>query len=175
MHPKNRHYASVRGFTMLEVFIAIVFFSSAMVITLELFLAVVRRVTVHSRTQHDSRGPAHVLSTFSAAVNRGTRCAVYPDRDTFEKHPSLCGTAGNFAVIWIEDGSVMAFELNEGGLRIWENPNTTAFKERLFATGIEAPSGFCVLQNGALVLKFKAQIGLVQTIFRSSNRVASAR
>lgn len=146
-----------------------------MVITLELFLAITRRVTVHSRAQRDSRGPAHVFSIFSAAANRASRCAVYLDRDTFEKHPALGGKAGDFAVIWIEDVSALAFELNEGGLRIWENPNTTVFKERLFAVGIEAPSGLCVLQNGALSLKFNVQIGLVQTNLRSSIRVASAR
>jgi type II secretory pathway pseudopilin PulG len=175
MHPRNKTGAFAGGFTLLETLLTIALFSTAIVASVELFVAITARIISVSQTQRDAHGPQRVVSAFAAALNRATHCAVYPDRAAFERFPALGGTAGDFAVVWLESGTLLAFELAKSELRILENPNTPAFKQRLFATGIEAPEGLCTLQNGGLLLNFTAQIGATQTTFRSSARAASAR
>ena len=175
MHSERKLWSEERGFTMLEILLTIILFSSAIVVSVELFLALTARITVLSREERNAQGPQHVVSAFSSALNRATHCAVYPDRAAFEQGPSLGGTLGNFGVIWIEDGTTLAFELAGSELRMLQNPGTPAAKERLWATGIEALEGLCCLKDGALVLNFSAEAGTAKTTFTSRARVASAR
>ena len=160
---------------MLEVLMAIVLFSFASVITVDLFIAFSARITFLARAQRSSQGPQHILSAFVSALNRASQCAVYPDRKTYLMYPFLGGTAGDFAVVWMEDGSTVAFELSQNELRILENPGTPIARERLWAAGISAPNGLISWRKGALTLGFSARIGSTYTDFFTSGRVASAR
>ncbi|RFC45805.1 MAG: hypothetical protein DVB28_000376 [Verrucomicrobia bacterium] len=175
MHRGNKRGAGAEGFTLVEILLTIFLFSTAIVLAVELFVSITARIALVSRAQRDAYGPQRVVSAFTAALNRATHCAVYPDRAAFENFPSLGGTEGDFAVVWLEHDTLLAFELAKSELRILENPNTPAFKQRLFATGIEAPEALCTLQNGSLLLHFNANIGATQTNFRASSRAASAR
>lgn len=163
------------GFILLEILLSILLFVSAFVVTIELFLAFAGRIAILARAQRDSYGPQHVLSIFTGTLNLATRWGVYPDRAAFEQYPLLAGSAGNFAVLWRNNGTTVAFELINGELRILENPGTAATKERLWARHVDAPDCLCTLQSGALTLQFNTRIGNVQTTFITSARVASSR
>lgn len=157
--------ASERAFTVLETLLSVILFSSVVLGVMELFMALTRRITEVSQVQRDSRGPQYVVSSFGSALMRSSRCALYPDRSVFLRYPALSGVAGNFAVLWFEDGSVLAFELAKSELRILENPGTGRLRERVFATGVEAPQGLCSFSKGLTKISFSAGVGAAQTQF----------
>ena len=175
MHARGFKLKPEGGFTILETLLTIVFFSIAIVGVMELFMAITKRTTEASVVQRDSRGPEHVVSLFSSALTRATRCSLYPDRSVFAQYPALGGAAGNFAVLWFDDGASLAFELANSELRIVENPNTNHSKERLFATGVEAAGGLCAFYDGLTAIRFLARIGAVQREFRFCARMGWAQ
>jgi type II secretory pathway pseudopilin PulG len=175
MRCRNPRFGQAYGFILLEILLSILLFTSAFVVTIELFLAFAGRITNLARAQRHTHGPQHVLSTFTGVSNLATHWGVYPDRAAFEQYPLLAGTTGNFAVLWKKDGTTVAFELINRELRILENPGTAATKERLWARDVDAPDYLCTLQNGAIALRFKTHIGNVQTTFHTSARVAASR
>lgn len=175
MHPRDKTSVSEGGFSQIEVLLSIILFSTAIVATMELYAAMTARITLISQIQRDARGPQYVVSTFASALNRAIRCELYPDRATFEQYPALGGIAGNFAVLWLDDGRSLAFELTKSELRILEDPNLMAAKERVFATGVESPQGLCTAQNGMIAIQFFAQIGTTQNRFQFCARPCLAR
>jgi len=175
MHLRRKPWTGESAFTQLEVLLSIMLFSSAIVFSVELFVALTARITTLARVERNSLGPKHVLSSFSAALHRATHCAIYADRFSFEHLPYLAAASGDFAVIWQKDGPVLAFELAHGELRILENPGSDLTRERLWATGVEAPRRLFTLENGALVLNFTATIGSSPTSFTTCARAAFAQ
>lgn len=167
--------SSKRGFTVLETLLTVILFSSVILGVMELFMAMTRRIADASQAQRDSRGPQYAVSSFCSALTRATRCALYPDRSVFLRYPALSGVAGNFAVLWFEDGTALAFELAKSELRILENPGTDRVKERVFATGVDAPQGLCTFSNGLTQIGFTTGIGAAQAQFGVCARTGLAQ
>ena len=166
---------SERGFTVLETLLTVILFSIVILGVMELFMAITRRITEASQAQRDSRGPQYVVSSFSSALTRATRCALYPNRSVFLRYPALGGVAGDFAVLWFDDGTTLAFELAKSELRILENLGTDRVKERVFATGVDAPQGLCAFNNGLAKINFTTGIGNAQTQFGFCARMGLAQ
>lgn len=172
---RDRLQFAKEGFTTLEVLLSILMFTTAIATAVELFVGFTGRIVVLLKAERAAHGAQHVITAFSSAMSRAKRYALYPNRAAYLQYPALSGTCGDFVVLSMDDDSLLAFELERANLRIVENPDTPTAKERLWATGIEAPNGLCAIQHSACVLRFNAQTGATRTSFQTCGRAAAIR